>query len=307
MKVRTLIGVEESMEQEQAVPELCLPRCKIGMEYEWESTSRYPYKPDEEEDGMGPKGVAKQVPSIEDVRKYFSVHVDNSLRFQGMEFTFKGGYSGSKILRSVRAMDACSRALGFTGSYRTSLHVHIDMQDTNFPEDVEQFGAIYCVVEPFLYQFVGAARNVCNYCIPWYKHPQQFENFLSTIRRTFAADGSMNSRVVQNLRSGKGNKYSGLNCFSLGDFGTVEFRQAPVTMSEAKILMWINLIMRIKEWVVTHPMTLPKVVDYCNAKGADWLIHDVFQSHYPDAVRLSRNLDADYWNGMETLYQYVSV
>lgn len=306
MKVRNLLGLNEDLEQEQPTPAFCLPRCRIGLEYEWENTKKFPHG---EEPGEVPV-VADKTParqSILDVHKYFNAHVDHSLREGGMEFTFKTGYSGSKVLRSIEVMDDCSRALNFTGSYRTSLHVHVDMQDVNFPQDVELFGAVYSVVEPFLYQFVGSGRNVCNYCVPWYKHPQQFENFLNTVRANFSSDGTKNSYLVGALRNGKGNKYSGLNCFSLGDFGTVEFRHAPVTMQKDKIITWINLPMRIKQWVVNHPMTIAKFVDFCNSKPADWLLHDIFQSHYSDVVRLSRNIDADSWNGMETLYQYAAV
>lgn len=303
MKVRNMLGLGEAVEQEQPVPDFCLPRCRIGLEYEWENTTKFI----NEDAPHIPPTVAVGV-EIAGVNKYFNAHIDHSLRVGGMEFTFKEGYSGSRLLRAVKAMGSCSRALGFTGSYRTSLHCHVDMQDTNFPQDVELLGAVYCVVEPFLYQFVGNMRNVCNYCIPWYKHPQQFEYFLGTIRKTYSPDAiNHNTRMVGALKNGKGSKYSGLNCFSLGDFGTVEYRQAPVTMQEDRIILWINLVMRIKEWVVNHPMDLPKFVDYCNHRDPSWFIHDVFQSHYQDVVRLSRNLNSDYWNGLETLYQYVVV
>jgi hypothetical protein len=304
MKLKTILGLSDTDEQEQAVPEFCLPKCRIGLEYEWENTGKYKHDPLAPGEGLG-NSPHKQ--SILDIARYFDAHLDGSLRDHGQEFTFKEGYRGSKILRALSAMDSGSRALGFTGSYRTSLHVHVDMQDTNFPEDVELFGAVYCITETFLYQFVGNSRNVSNYCVPWYKHPQQFESFLRTLRKNFSPDGTSNFALLSSLQQGKGNKYSGLNCFSIGDFGTVEFRQAPVTLQKDKIILWLNLLMRIKEWVVNHPMSLIKFVDHCNTKPVDWLLHDIFQSHYSDVVRLSRHLEADFWNGMETLYQYVAV
>lgn len=294
MKVRNLLGTAELLEQEQPVPDFCLPKCSIGLEYEWEGAKKWP----EGEDIQN--GEALDV--VKDVVKYFNCHVDGSLRGEGMEFNFKGPFSGSKILRATNAMDECSRSLGFTGSYRTSLHVHVDMCDTAFPQDVEQFGAVYCVVEPFLYQFVGNSRNTSNYCIPWYKHPQHFENFRDTIKRNHT-EGSM--AVVPHLKAHKGDKYAGLNCFAIGQFGTVEFRQAPVNMQKSKILIWINLLMRIKQWTVKNPMTPVGVLDLASRRGTQFL-QEVFQANYPDAVRLSRNVEADTWSGLETLYQYVA-
>lgn len=296
MKVRHLLGTAEFLEQEQAVPDFCLPKAAVGLEYEWENTKKWPSAEQVEED----VGLA---PIVKEVIKYFDFHVDGSLRVNGMEFTFKGPFSGSKILRATNAMDDCARSLGFTGSYRTSMHVHIDMQDTTFPDDVKQLGAVYCIVEPFLYQFVGNSRNTSNYCIPWYKHPQHFENFLDTITRQHK-DGT--STVLPYLRSHKGDKYAGLNCFALGQFGSVEYRQAPVTMQRDKILTWINLLMRIKQWTTTNPKTSVGVLDHCNRIGAYQFLQEVFKTHYADVTRLSRNIEGDVWSGLETLYQYVA-
>lgn len=296
MNVRTLLGVIERGEQEQPVPEFCLPKCAVGLEYEWEGCDRWPDAHNIVSDYNVPQ-------TVKDVVNYFNCHVDGSLRGSGMEFTFKGPFAGSKILRATSAMDDASRALGFTGSYRTSMHVHIDMQDTTFPTEVLSLGAVYCVVEPFLYQFVGGGRNTSNYCIPWYKHPQHFENFIDVIKRQHK-DGSRG--VLPHLQSHKGDKYAGLNCFSIGQFGTVEFRQAPVTMQRDKILTWINLIMRIKQWTCANPKKPVDILDYVNRTGTTSFLQEVFKSNYVDATRLSRNVEADSWAGLETLYQFVA-
>lgn len=305
MKVRNLIGSTEDIEQEQSVPELCLPRNAIGIEYEWENAAdRFPVGMD------GPPGLlgklhipGEKLGMIQEVQKYFDAHIDGSLRQKGLEFTFKGPYVGSRIIRAIDSMDACARALEFTGSYRTSLHIHLDMRDRTFPDDVVQFGAVYCLVESFLYQFVGHQRSFCNYCIPWHKHPQQFENFL-TILRTHHVSNS--AHVVQAMKHGKGNKYSGLNCFAIGDFGTVEFRHAPVTLQRDQIIQWINIIMRIKKWCNEHPMTPSSFVEYIASRTATSVLAEIFEAQYHDVTKRSRNLDADYWNGTETLYQFVS-
>lgn len=309
MKVRNLLGMQEETEQEQPVPDFCMPKTRVGLEYEWENCGEWPL-PVKKYVGMLEGNPAEQLvadgqPSyIKEVVKYFNVHVDGSLRKNGMEFTFKNGFSGSKILNATRSMDECSRILGFEATYRTSLHCHLDMQDTNFPSDVEQLGAVYCVVEPFLYQFVGNNRNVSNYCIPWYKHPQHFENFRDTIKRKYKPEQA--GLLVHAFRGHVGDKYAGLNCFSLGTFGTLEFRQGQVNMQLAKLHTWINMLMRLKQWVLTTPMTPTEVLDKVNSARPSVFLQEVFQSNYADAVRMSRNIDADLWSGLETLYQYIA-
>jgi len=317
MKVRNLINAADDQVQEQPVPDFCLPRNAIGLEYEWEKTKRFPkndnpylnlaVNPELPPGAVAPNPLLQgttHMAVITEVCKYYNHHVDHSLRGEGLEFNFKAPYSGSKLLKAIDAMDDCARVLGFEGSYRTSLHVHLDMRDATFPDDVHQFGAVYCVVEPFLYQYVGGGRHLSNYCIPWYKHPQHFEAFKDCIRKYHVPESSS---AVAGFKIGKqANKYAGLNCFSLGDFGTLEFRHGRVTMQRDAIITWINLIMRIKQWCQEHPMTPDKVIDYCNHKKPEQFLVEVFKSHYRDAVRMSRNSEADYWNGLETLYQYVA-
>lgn len=302
MKVRSLLGAEEAVEQEQPTPELVLSRNGIGLEYEWENTSKYPTLEQGQTVGSKVPLSSPKYPLIAEVHKYFNVHGDGSLRNNGKEFTFKGPYRGSKIVRALVAMDDCSRALEFTGSYRTSLHVHLDMGDLNFPEDLVLFGAVYCVVELFLYNFVGQNRFTCNYCVPWYKHPYHFEQFIKTTR------AYKDAAVIPAFKHNKAYKYSGLNCFSLGDFGTVEFRHAPVNMQLPKIITWINIIMRIKQWTQNnHHLSIPRFIDSVIHRSPESMLSEIFQTQYNDVVRGSRNLEADYWNGIETLYQYAAI
>lgn len=302
MKVRQLLGTQEDSEQEQPTPELVLPRNGIGLEYEWENTLGYPML--EEGTPLQTK-ISTSDPKfsvIAEVNKYFNVHIDGSLRIHGKEFTFKGPYRGSKIIRACTAMDDAARALFFTSGYRTSLHVHLDVGDLQYPNDLILFGAVYCVVEPFLYNFVGQGRFTNNYCTPWYKHPHHFHTFITTCR------SYKDQTAIPAFKHNKQYKYSGLNCFSLGDFGTFEFRQAPVNMQLPKVKTWINLTMRIKQWVMINTgTTLPRLLDRVTHSSPEAFLTSVFQSHYNDVVRGSRNIEADYWNGIETLYQYAAI
>jgi hypothetical protein len=297
MKIRQILGQPElSQMPEQASPQFCLPKCRIGLEYEVENSLKYRH--DRENQPLAARNL----------QTYFTSHNDGSLRDNGVEFVFHGPYYGTKILDATAAMEEAFRVFEFKGSYRTSMHVHMDMQDMNFPGDVEKLGGIYCVVEPFLYRFVGSNRDQCNYSLPWYVHSTPYEAYFQTINKYDLTDSRHTGSygVAHGLRAQKGNKYSGLNFFSLGDFGTVEFRHAPVTMQRDKILTWINILMRIKKWVSEKPKAPEALITYAQKMGPELLLQEVFEEQSKDVTRMSKDVVSDFQLGLATLYQYVA-
>lgn len=305
MKVREILGQQELIEKEQPTPLLCLAKCRIGLEYEWENTYSWRRAFDEIPSDQLPEHIRR-------VMDYFTTHADGSLREQGCEWVFKGPYSGTKVVNAVRAMGEMSRILRFTGSYRTSLHVHLDMQDMQFPEDPTRLGALYCIAEPFLYSFVGNQRDSCNYCVPWYNHSQHFDVYLKSVgdsnaSRLVAKKQASATIFAQQFKQLKQHKYSGFNFFSLGDFGTVEFRQAPVTMQDDKILTWINLLMRMKKWVMDNHVSPEEIIVKASKLGPERFLQEVFESNYYDLVRGTRDVHSHFKLGLATLYQYAAL
>lgn len=299
MRVRDILGLQARYAQEQPSPAFCLPSCKIGLEFEWERCRNYLVAL--EHDSLGTAAVPSH---IAEVQKFFNVHADGSLRNHGTEFTFNGGYSGTKILSAVNAMDECSRIMKFEGSYRTSMHVHMDMQDMVFPDDVFSLGAVYCLAEPFLYDFVGNDRDCCNYCVPWYAHPGHFEQYFKALK----SPGAKGTQIPNVLKNSKAFKYSGLNFFSLGDFGTLEFRHAPVTMQKAQIVVWINLIMRLKKWALENRgLTGEALISRAHQMGPEAFLTALFQEDYREAVKRTRDLKSTFKLGLTTLYYFVSI
>lgn len=304
-KVRDILGLKAYKEQEQPSPLFCLPKERVGLEYEWENTRTYGRAVRAWDENNTP------MPShIVTTRQYFDTHVDGSLRQDGCEWVFKRGYSGTMIVNAVNAMDETARIGEFKGSYRTSLHVHLNMQDVDFPHDVTRMGAVYCMVEPFLYDFVGEDRDCCNYCTPWAAHPGHFETWFSLLNNTYLKAQAQNNiqTYAGQFKHSKAVKYSGLNFFSLGDFGTVEFRQAPVIMQRDKILVWINLLMRLKKWVIEHPsITSEQLVIKVNSMTPEAFLTEVFDSNYKDVTKRTRDIATSYKRGMSTLYHYISL
>jgi Putative amidoligase enzyme len=305
MKVKNLLKTGGLEEREQNTPLLCLPKTYMGLEYEWESTGNFPYQTalltGDPRAGM-----------VSAVRSLFNHHVDGSLRDGGMEFTFKEPYAGTRILAAIDAMDDVSRAYGFTSSYRTSLHVHMDLSELNYPKDAHRFAALYAVVEPLLYKFVGANRDGCNYCIPWYANPHhymQYARIIKPYKEYFKKNQedeiglSLGSHLLQNKNY---HKYAGLNLLSMGQFGTAEFRHAPVNMQKEKILVWLNILMRIKKYVVENQWDVTHLMQRIKSHGAKAFIANIFGSEAPFLLKNSKNVEEDLKKGSLTMFHFIS-
>ena len=117
-------------------------------------------------------------------------------------------------------------------SPRTSVHVHLNMQDVS-TEKVIDLLMIYSLFERCLYRFVGKNRWKNIYCTP------------------------ITETVMFNQLASRGlrlpwEKYTGLNIIPLGEHGTVEFRHMHGTFDSKKLCVWIDLICRLKAYVLAH-------------------------------------------------------
>lgn len=159
---------------------------------------------------------------------------DGSLRNNGIEF----------VSKPIAARDA-PKALYYLFeqcvvkescfSPRTSVHVHVDFQQVN-DDVVKNFVLMYGVLEKFFYNFIGHSRDKNIYCVP--------------ITQTRFMEGML-SKSLGTL-AGNWSKYTGLNILTLNNYGTIEFRHMHGTYDYTYISVWIRLIMKLREWVMSQ-------------------------------------------------------
>lgn len=315
MRVSAMRGVPYNEERAQECKEFCLPTCRIGMEFEWEGVQNYLNA----RNGRAPSIVH----TTEKLDMYYNNHRDGSLRGSSAEFTFRGAYFGTKLLNAILIMEEASRILGFTASYRTSMHVHVDVNDLNFPEDIHAISGIYALSEPLLYKFVRRGREACNYCIPWYFNLGHVRVWNKVLREGGKGPASaevqriegrhlrllqenpaiVNGNYTANLLTGsKLYKYAGLNFFSLGDLGTLEYRIAPVDMQAPKIITWINILMRMKKYVKEKKPSLNQIVRRAQKEPQE-LLSEVYEDNFVDLTKMTTTLQQDLMVGIKTATQ----
>lgn len=185
---------------------------------------------------------------------------DGSLRNAGVEF----------ISRPIKASDAPAALKHlFHGDFdqqycfspRTSVHVHLNMQDVQ-AEKVIDLLFIYGLFEKAIFRFVGKSRWKNIYCTP------------------ITETGLFSNLARHGLRM-PWEKYTGLNLLPLQEKGTVEFRHMHGTIDVKKLCVWIDLITRLKAYVVKTPTeTIRRTIINFNGGQIDAFGTEVFGELY---------------------------
>lgn len=155
---------------------------------------------------------------------------DGSLRNGGVEFISQpmaakyAPHILQELLQDTLQKDSCF-------SPRTSIHVHLNMQDLP-TEKVVDIILLYACIEPLLYKFTGRGRAKNIYCVPLF----------DTNLLTFMATDDLANSVE------KWSKYTGLNILPLRDKGTLEFRQMHGTFDHHKVTIWVRLLTKLVEF-----------------------------------------------------------
>jgi len=185
---------------------------------------------------------------------------DGSLRNGGVEFISQpmpakyAPHILQELLQDTLKKDSCF-------SPRTSIHVHLNMQDLA-TEKVVDIILLYACIEPLLYKFTGRGRAKNIYCVPLF----------DTNLLTFMATEDLVTSTE------KWSKYTGLNILPLRDKGTLEFRQMHGTFDHHKVAIWVRLLTKLVEFCkATETGTIRKtVLGLSKATDMSILISQIF-------------------------------
>jgi hypothetical protein len=165
---------------------------------------------------------------------FWLIKEDHSLRNYGREFVTPGVIPVSLAESALKQLfGGLNSDIDF--SNRTSIHVHLDMRQLTL-QQIVAFLLSYTTVENLLFKFVGNSRRTNIFCVPLSETGLMESMGVSTNRFVYAIDN-----VWQ--------KYTALNLLPLTSQGSVEFRHMPGTANLQQILVWLELICRLKLFV----------------------------------------------------------
>lgn len=126
----------------------------------------------------------------------------------------------------------------FAFSYRTSVHVHLNVQQLEFKELLSMMYTYYLLEEPLM-NFCGKTRKGNNFCL----RLSDAEGVLDFVSSMFewGADG------INNI-PGDNARYAAMNVEAIKKYGSVEFRGMEGNMDVNRIQTWCDILVSIREY-----------------------------------------------------------
>jgi hypothetical protein len=120
-------------------------------------------------------------------------------------------------------------------SPRTSVHVHVNMQQ-NTMKEIYNVICLYTILEELLVAFSGEEREGNLFCLRA-KDAEYIVNILSEAARKDSYEEVFNNNW----------RYASCNFASLGKFGSLEFRSMRGTVDVSIIKQWVEILLLIKD------------------------------------------------------------
>jgi hypothetical protein len=247
--IGTLVNKSPTLLRYKPATELMLGSAYIGVEIEAENV---------------PRDITLPV----SLSCYWSAHADESLRNNGMEFTFTIPLFGEDAVSAIRGLCSYARDKKWAISQRTGLHVHLDVRDMEV-DDLCKLLCLYSLAEPALYKWIGDAREFNHFCLPWYTA----QHGLNKAAQALMMPSREARMLLQEVQ-----RYSGLNLQALAKFGSIEFRQMKTTFDPDRIFTWINFIMALKAHAISTKYSLDDIAEEATT-GREFL-DNVFGTTY---------------------------
>jgi len=168
-------------------------------------------------------------------RTGWTIHQDGSLRGESAEYVFSKPVDyerANKILDKFA--EKIATATDISMSYRTSVHVHVNVRDMTFTQ-IYNMILLYTLYEDQFGQLAGDHRIGNLFCL----RMKDAKGYLDALRKA-AELGRWNNLNSQHLR------YSACNPVSMFSHGTLEFRAMRGTTDTHLIRRWYTLLLRLR-------------------------------------------------------------
>lgn len=223
----------------------------------------------------------------------WTTHVDNSLRNGGIEYVIRNPVGRDKIRPALEVLEAWLRASNKVFSYRTSIHLHVNIQGLTVRQWVS-FIASFVILEEALVDIVGPKRAGNKFCL----RACDADEPLRMIR-----DGLRNEDLPRHLRGDL--KYASMNVMASQTHGTLEFRAMEGNLDVAWITAWADVLLALKDYATKVESPIDIVNDMSALGPREWakrimpegnpivdkmLARDNIEQTLYDGVRIAQDL-----------------
>ena len=175
-------------------------------------------------------------PWPEDPIPNWPTHPDHSLRNNGIEFVIAKPLARGHVYKHLEVLREHLADAKLEFSYRTSVHVHINVQDFTVKQWVN-FIAAFTILEELLVDVVGPKRAGNKFCL----RIKDAEEPIKLIR------GGIQQQRLPDFLNGD-LKYASMNVLATVTHGTLEFRAMEGNLDTKFINDWVQLLLSIKDY-----------------------------------------------------------
>lgn len=211
------------------------PKGEVGIEVEVEG-------------GPWPDLTANPIPNWE-------YHEDHSLRNGGAEYVIRQPIGRDKVLGALETLEVGLRDARKVFSYRTSVHVHINVQQLTIAQWVA-FIAAFTVLEEALVDVVGPKRAGNKFCL----RIKDADEPLNALRKGIR-EGRLRDYIGGDL------KYASMNITATQTHGTLEFRAMEGNLDPKRINDWVQVLGCIKDYACEKAESPMHIANQLSALG----------------------------------------
>lgn len=223
----------------------------------------------------------KRLPDHVDGR--WNATVDGSLRGDNREYVLNGPIPVDNVHDAVSCLavnlEANKAAPNF--SFRTSVHVHVNVQELTYPQYLSMVYTYFLLEEPLM-TYCGKERKGNRFCL----RMQDAEGMVETIGNLFRAKNHQDAFFgipANQIR------YSAINLEATSKYGSLEFRGMRGNMDADVISTWAKILVSIREFAKTMESPMDVYNLYAELEPQGFMEHvlkdDARALYYPKLVK----------------------
>ena len=207
---------------------------------------------------------------------YWRTEADGSLRGrypgQSAEYVLAEPVLVSKVKPALKQLIKAQAAAKLNFSFRTSVHVHVNVQELSHIQLINIIYTYLLLEEPLI-NFCGRERKGNRFCL----RLQDAEGFMEYFK--FLIQNRLKDFHMLNENS---MRYSAINLAALRKYGSLEFRAMRGNLELKTLTDWVSALVQIKNYACQDKATPATIYQTFCEKGCEGFLRDVL-GVYADA------------------------